>query len=144
MPSLFTFSIFFKWQQIVDWNVLLSSANSRVLMRGLHSTNFPKVSSLRSDERPGLVLSPNDVPLEQNFENIVSDLPVSNDTLAINTRNVLTVSIAFLLFLKLPHYLSNMHFQFLHFSGVRSQIKLYCTLFYYWIKKDRCRLSLIR
>ena len=30
--NLFTFPIFFKWQQIMDWNVLRSSANSQVLL----------------------------------------------------------------------------------------------------------------
>ena len=43
-----TFSIFFKWHQPVDWDVLRLSANSRVLVRGLHSANSIKAPCLRS------------------------------------------------------------------------------------------------
>ena len=60
---------FFKWWQIVDWDVLRSSANSRVLLHRLYSTNSLKASWSRSDERPSLGSSLNDVSLEQNFEN---------------------------------------------------------------------------
>ena len=38
-PSLLMSPIFFRWWPIMDWDVLRSSANSRVLLHGLHSTN---------------------------------------------------------------------------------------------------------
>ena len=41
------------------------------------------------------------------------------------------------------HYMSNMHFQFLHLRAMRSSIKFWCVLFHYWNKKDRQRLYLI-
>ena len=57
-------------QLVVDWDVLRLSTNSRVLLRGLHSSNSLKASSSRSDERPGLSSSLNDVsPEKNNFEN---------------------------------------------------------------------------
>ena len=48
--SLLT-SIFFRWEQIIDWDMLRSSTNFRVLLRELYSTNSHKAS--RSDEHFG-------------------------------------------------------------------------------------------
>ena len=48
MSSLITFlSFFFPVWYILDWVMLISSTNSRVLLRGLLSTNSLKVSSSR-------------------------------------------------------------------------------------------------
>ena len=111
--SSLTFRIFFKWGQIVDWDVLISCANSWVLLRGLHSTN--SLSWSKFGARPGLVSFLNDLLPEENFENQFRTCwPVmirSPSTLEI----FFTIFIAFFI-LKLP----NMHFQFLHFRGLRS------------------------
>ena len=68
MPSLLTFSIFFKLQQIMDLDVLRSSANFQVLLIRLHSINSLKAFWSRSDEYPGLSSSLNDISPERNFE----------------------------------------------------------------------------
>ena len=39
---ILAFLIFFKWQQIVEWDVLRSIPNYRLLLRGLYSTNALK------------------------------------------------------------------------------------------------------
>ena len=64
--GLFAFPILF---QSVDWNVLRPSANSRVLLHGLHSINSLKPFESRSDERSSLGSSLKDVSPELKFEN---------------------------------------------------------------------------
>ena len=82
-----------------------------------------------SDESPDLGSSLNKMSPKQNVENQFSDLEVSNDTSAINTRNFLCCLHGFFLIVKLQqHYMLNMHFQFVHFRGMRSEIKLWCTV----------------
>ena len=67
-PSFLNFPIVFKWRQIVSWNVLKSSAYSRVFMHGLHPTNPLKAYWSRSDEHHGLGIYLNDVTPEWNFK----------------------------------------------------------------------------
>ena len=43
-PNCSIFLFFFKWWQIVDWDMLGSSANSHVLLHWLHSTSYLKAS----------------------------------------------------------------------------------------------------
>ena len=50
--QLSQFSYIFKWRQTVDCDVLKSSANSWVILRRLHSTNFVKAYWSRSDGCP--------------------------------------------------------------------------------------------
>ena len=69
IPRLFTFPTFIKWWQIVDWDVMRSSANSWVLLCGLQSTNSLKASWLRCDEHLVLGWSLNEVLPKWNFEN---------------------------------------------------------------------------
>ena len=69
MLSLLTFPIFFMLYQIVDWDLLRSTANSQVLLHGLHSTISLKASGSKFDEFPGLGSSLNDVLPDQNFKN---------------------------------------------------------------------------
>ena len=53
----------------VDCDVFSLSANSRVLWHALYSTNDFKASASKSDERPDLGSSFNDVSPEKNFTN---------------------------------------------------------------------------
>ena len=80
------------------------SANLMYLYRGLM-------------KRLGLSSSFNDTP--------VSKLLPSNDTIAVNTRNVLDCFCSVFVILKLrQHYIANMHFHCLHFGSVISSMKL--------------------
>ena len=54
-----------------------------------------------------------------------TSLKLEGQTLAINTRNFLSRICSVFVYLKLPqYYISNMHFQFLHFGGVVEFIDL--------------------
>ena len=92
----------------------------------LHSTNSLKASWSRSDEHPDLGSSLNNITPKKKKKKKknckpVSDLAVSNDTLAINTSKFFSGFCKIFIILKLPeHYMSNIHFQLLHFRGVRS------------------------
>ena len=79
-----------------------------------------KASWLRSDERPGLGSSFNDVLPERNSKKTISSLMVHYDTLAINTADFLRYfSIVFVILTRhLQYYMSNMHFQLVHFRGL--------------------------
>ena len=59
--NLLDFSFFFNWHQIMDWDVLKSINNSRLLLRILHSTNSLNASWSRFDKRPVLGSSLNEV-----------------------------------------------------------------------------------
>ena len=74
MLNLLTFPIYFEWQQTVNWDVLIPSKKSQVLLHRLHFTKSIKASWLRYDEHPGLDSSLNDILPEQNFENQFLDL----------------------------------------------------------------------
>ena len=117
--SLFThvfFSFFFKWRQFVDCDVLRLNPDSRVLLHWLHSTDSFKVYWSTSNNRPGLGSSLRWWIAITKLWKPLSNLLISNNTLAINTRKLL--SCFWYVILKLPqHYISNMYFQFLHFRG---------------------------
>ena len=67
--QLAQFFYLFKWWQIVDWDVLKSSANSWLFLSWLHSNNSLKTSWLISDKFPNLISSFNDISPEKSFEN---------------------------------------------------------------------------
>ena len=83
---------------IVDWKVLKSSANSRLLIRGLHSTNYITVTWSRFDENSGLCSSLIDVLPER----LVLNLVISYDNFVINTRNVFNCFCCLFVIRKLP------------------------------------------
>ena len=104
---------FFNCWQIVDWYMLRSSTNSRVFLHGLHSNNFLKASW------SGVLGFSQWRIAKTKLWKSVSDLAANNNTLAINTGNFLSCFWSAFVILKLPHYISNMPFQFLHFRGAR-------------------------
>ena len=61
--------IFFKWRQLMGWDIGWSSANSWVHLRRLLSMYSLKVSQFRSDERPGLGALLRYVSPERTFKN---------------------------------------------------------------------------
>ena len=80
--------------------------NTQVLLPWLLSTNSLKASQSRSDEYPGLDTSP-----RMKLWKPVSNLAVSNDTLAMNTTNFLCCfSSIFVILKRLLHNVLNMHF----------------------------------
>ena len=87
------FSYLFQVAQIADWDVLRSSANSQIILRGLHSTKSLIASWLRSDGS----ISQWRIDRTRLWKP-VSDLMVSNETLAINTTNFLCCFLFLLLF----------------------------------------------
>ena len=96
--------IFFKWWQIVDWDVL--SANSWVLLRGLHFTNSLKTSWSWSEFFHRHII-------RSKLSKLVLDFAVCIDTQAMNTRNFLNCFWGVFVFLKLrQRYMLNMHFSF--------------------------------
>ena len=90
----------------MDWDVLRSSGNFRILLHELYSPNSFKVSRSRCD-RPGLGLSLTDVSPERNFE-----------------YEFLSCFCSVFLILYLPQHYKNINFQIPHFTCMRS-----CTLF---------------
>ena len=130
-----SFPIFFKWWQIVDWDLLRSSANS------LYSTvpaDWAKNGSysVQNDCIPLILLNHLDWGLmsvlvwvnllmayRQNETcKPILNLAVNNDTVATNnfTTNILGCFYSvFVIFKLAQHYVSNMYFQFLHFRGMR-------------------------
>ena len=117
-PSLFAFSIFFKWQKIVDWDVFRSSANFQVLFSCI-SLIFLK----HFDQDLMSILVWVHLSLTYLWNILwkhVLDLVVSNVTLVIYAKNFLSFFCCVFVVAKLPQlYVSNISFQFLHFRGVR-------------------------
>ena len=139
---MLTFPIFSKWQQIVDWDVLRSSANSQVLLYGLHFTNSIKVSWLRSTECPGLdsFMSQWCITRTKPWKPVL-DLTVSNNALAMqHTRHFLSCFCSIFIILKLmQHYMLNIHFVFLLLnyiiSGCVENIGEACSYNMLWKKR---------
>ena len=88
-------------------------------------TNSLKVSSLKFDERPTPGLSFNGLSSERKFENQF------RTQLSVTRENVFSCFCNIFVIRKLPHYMQNMHFQFINFKRVRSWIKSGCTPFHY-------------
>ena len=63
------FAHFSKWPQIVERDLLRSSAKSQTLLRELNSISSPEASSSTSDDRPGLGSFVNDLSPDRNSEN---------------------------------------------------------------------------
>ena len=105
---LLLFNIFFKWRLIVDWNVWKISTDSFVHLNGLDSTNPLEASWLAFRFHLWTTQTKLWIP--------VSNLVFINDIWVINTKLFLMriCSIFFNVNLK-QYYISNIHFQFLHF-----------------------------
>ena len=133
-PSLPTFIIFFKWWQVVDWNVLILKyfrvdCTQPILLKLLDRVPMSVLVWVHLSMRYR----------QTKFWKPVSDLAVSNDSLALNSRNFFCCFCVVFVIIKLSHYMPDRHFQFLHFRGMRLLIKLLSTLFHYWNKNDQWR-----
>ena len=96
--SLFLY-IFFKWWQIVNWDVLRSLVSFWVLLCGMHPTNSLKESWSMSDEHPCLISSLIYTSREWNFENQFQTWQSVMSPWSWTLNIFLTFSVAFLLFL---------------------------------------------
>ena len=115
---LLTFPIFFKWREIVDWNVSRQRGNFRWYLRWLYFTSSLKVPWLMSDERPCLDSCFNDVSPEQYFENFFRTRRSVITLLPLTLELVSAVSVAFLLFLnpdKITCWICTFSFSFFFF-----------------------------
>ena len=132
------FPIFFKWWQIVDLDVLKSSANSWELLHGLHFTNSFKSSWLKTDKHFCLGSSLNVISSESNFE---KKFRTWQKTMLI----FFVVSEAFLLFLTPKKITSRIWtFSFSILEAWDHRLNNDVLSFPYWNKNGRWRKSLIR
>ena len=112
-----SFSIFFKWSQIGDLNMQRLSDNFRILLNGLHSTNSILIEVWRASWA-GFISQC--LITRTKLWKLVKDLAVSNDMLAVYTKNFLSCFYNVFAILEFSQYMLNTYFQFLHFRSVRS------------------------